>query len=98
MEAAVMHPRLERRYRRLLRAFPPVLRAERGEEILGTLAETGPPGRRMPSLAEAASLVGLTELGPFAGAWLGLQLAVVLAVPLLAWAAARAYRQQRARL
>ena len=43
-----MNPRLERRYRRLLLAYPPQVRAARAEEILTTLAEAG-GDRRMPS-------------------------------------------------
>lgn len=36
---------LERRYRRLLRWFPPAHRETHGEEILGVLLETAEPGR-----------------------------------------------------
>jgi hypothetical protein len=51
-----MSPRLERRYRRLLLAYPPQVRAARAEEILTTLAESG-GDRRMPSAREARSLL-----------------------------------------
>jgi hypothetical protein len=51
-----MNPRLERRYRRLLLAYPPQVRAARAEEILTTLAESG-GDRRMPSAREAWSLL-----------------------------------------
>jgi hypothetical protein len=50
--------RLERRARHLLRAYPPAYRADRGEEILGTLLEATPPGRDWPSAREAASVIG----------------------------------------
>jgi hypothetical protein len=51
-----MNPRLERRYRRLLLAYPPQVRAARAEEILTTLAESG-GDRRMPPAREAWSLL-----------------------------------------
>ncbi len=51
-----MNPRLERRYRRLLLAYPPQVRAARAEEILTTLAESG-GDRRVPSAREAWSLL-----------------------------------------
>jgi len=51
-----MNPRLERRYRRLLLAYPPQVRAARAEEILTTLAEAG-GDRRLPSAREAGSLL-----------------------------------------
>jgi hypothetical protein len=51
-----MNPRLERRYRRLLLAYPPQVRAVRAEEILTTLAESG-GDRRMPPAREAWSLL-----------------------------------------
>lgn len=49
--------RLERRARRLLRAYPADYRADRGEEIISTLLEATPPGRDWPPSREAASLV-----------------------------------------
>jgi hypothetical protein len=49
--------RLERRARRLLRAYPPGYRAHRGEEILGTLLEATPPGRGWPQPRDAASVL-----------------------------------------
>jgi hypothetical protein len=49
--------RLERRARWLLRAYPPGYRADRGEEIIGTLLEATPPGRDWPPSREAVSLV-----------------------------------------
>ncbi len=48
---------LDSRARRLLRAYPPSYRAERGEEIIGTLLETSRPGRDWPALREAWSLI-----------------------------------------
>ncbi|HMH94538.1 MAG TPA: hypothetical protein VK586_26065 [Streptosporangiaceae bacterium] len=47
---------LERRWRWLLRAYPAWYRRERGDEILGTLMEASPPGRRRPSLRDARLL------------------------------------------
>lgn len=49
--------RLERRARWLLRAYPADYRADRAEEIIGTLLEATPPGRDWPSSREAASLI-----------------------------------------
>jgi hypothetical protein len=49
--------RLERRARRLLRAYPPGYRARRGEEILGTLLEATPPGRGWPRGRDVASVL-----------------------------------------
>ncbi|MFC5827693.1 hypothetical protein [Nonomuraea insulae] len=48
---------LERRYRRLLRAYPKGYRAEHGEELIGTLMEAAGPGVRRPSLREALHLL-----------------------------------------
>lgn len=48
---------LERRYRRLLRAYPARYRRQRGGEMLGTLLESTPPGRRWPTLREARALL-----------------------------------------
>ena len=49
--------RLERRARWLLRAYPAAYRADRGEEIIGTLLEAVPPGRDWPPPREAIALV-----------------------------------------
>jgi hypothetical protein len=49
--------RLERCYRWLLRAYPAWYRRERGEEMLGTLLEASPPGRRWPSPRDARALI-----------------------------------------
>ena len=46
--------RLVRAYRRLLRAYPP---GSRRDELLDTLVECAPPGRRRPTLREVANLV-----------------------------------------
>jgi hypothetical protein len=48
---------LEARARRLLRAYPPSYRAERGEEIISTLLEASPPGREWPAPRDAWSLI-----------------------------------------
>lgn len=48
---------LECRYRRLLWAYPARYRRERAEELLGTLLENTPPGRRWPILREACALL-----------------------------------------
>jgi hypothetical protein len=48
---------LERRARWLLRAYPADYRADRGEEIIGTLLEATPPGRDWPPSREVVSLV-----------------------------------------
>lgn len=48
---------LERRYRRLMRAYPAGYRREREEEIVATLLDTAPPGRTRPSVADAADIL-----------------------------------------
>jgi hypothetical protein len=48
---------LERRCRRLLRAYPAWYRRGRGEEMLGTLLEASPPGRRWPSFRDTRALI-----------------------------------------
>lgn len=48
---------LERRYRRLLRAYPTSYRKERGAEMLGTLLETAPDGTTRPSVRDAGALL-----------------------------------------
>jgi hypothetical protein len=52
-----MSDRLARRYERLLEAYPEAYRAERGQEILGTLLEGAKTGQRWPSVREAVGLV-----------------------------------------
>src|SRR5437667_8243019 len=47
---------LERRYRSLLRVYSAGYRAERGEEILGTLLETARPGQTRPTVADTMDL------------------------------------------
>jgi len=49
--------RLEARARQLLRAYPPDYRADRGEEILGTLLDASPPDRTWPAPRDAWSMV-----------------------------------------
>ena len=48
---------LERRCRRLLRAYPAWYRRGRGEEMLDTLLEASPPGRRWPSFRDTRALM-----------------------------------------
>ena len=48
---------LERRCRRLLRAYPAWYRRGRGDEILDTLLEASPPGRGWPSFRDTRALV-----------------------------------------
>jgi len=47
---------LERRYRRLLRCYPPSHRALHREEMLGVLLATARPGQRTPGLGQAVNL------------------------------------------
>jgi hypothetical protein len=80
---------LERRCRLLLRAYPPEYRTQRGEEILSTVLDGIPPGRRAPSLADAVDLVGnglrrRWGLVGIAGLDAGLALAAPVAVALAA--------------
>jgi hypothetical protein len=49
---------LERRYRRLLRAYPATYRRRRGDELLATLLEAAAPGQRYPTLRETLGLLG----------------------------------------
>lgn len=48
---------LERRCRSLLRAYPAWYRAERGDEILGTLLEASGPDRSWPASRDATALI-----------------------------------------
>src|SRR5688572_18858499 len=48
---------LERRWRRLLLAYPPGYRAERGDEILSTLLDEARPGQRYPTFRDAIDLL-----------------------------------------
>ncbi|NJP94155.1 hypothetical protein HCN51_32775 [Nonomuraea sp. FMUSA5-5] len=48
---------LERRYRRLLLAYPRAYRREHGDELLDVLLEDAAPGRRIPVLREAWGLL-----------------------------------------
>ncbi|MFG2007689.1 hypothetical protein ACGFNF_01260 [Micromonospora sp. NPDC048868] len=75
---------LERRYHRLLRAYPAEYRRARGAEIVGTYLDLAGPGRRWPSPADAADLVrgGVRQRLRAAGAAdliPGVRLAAVLA-------------------
>ncbi|MBX7265937.1 hypothetical protein KIF24_07765 [Micromonospora sp. Llam7] len=61
---------LERRYRRLLLAYPADYRRDRGDEIVGTYLDLADGGRRWPSPSDAADLVrgGLRQRLRSAGA------------------------------
>lgn len=48
---------LEQRYRRLLLAYPPTYRAERGDEIVGVLLDSAAPGQARPTIADSFDLV-----------------------------------------
>ena len=47
---------LERRYRRLLRCYPPAHREVHREEMLGVLLDAARPGQRTPGLRETVNL------------------------------------------
>lgn len=49
--------RLERRYRRLLRAYPAGYRRAHGDELVEILLDSAEPGRHSPELREAAGLL-----------------------------------------
>ncbi|MEU7893766.1 hypothetical protein AB0B45_12965 [Nonomuraea sp. NPDC049152] len=66
--------RLERRYRRLLLAYPVGYRRAHGDELVDILLDTAEPGQRSPDVREAAGLL----LG-------GLRTRVEHAAPGLAW-------------
>ena len=57
MELRVPPGRLECRIRLMLRAYPPGYRADRGEEVLGTLLEATADGRDWPSARDCWSLL-----------------------------------------
>jgi hypothetical protein len=48
---------LERRYRRLLRAFPRGYRRHRGEEMLATLLDSAAPGQTRPTVTDTVDLL-----------------------------------------
>jgi hypothetical protein len=52
-----MDARLERSYRRLLRAYPRWYRRERGTELLTTLLDAAAPGRSRPAWRDALDIV-----------------------------------------
>ncbi|MER7456431.1 hypothetical protein [Micromonospora sp. NPDC126480] len=83
---------LERRYRRLLRAYPADYRRDRGDEIVGTYLDLAGPDKRWPSPADAADLVrgGLRQRMRAAGAVdlaPGVRLAALLALTTAAFLA-----------
>jgi hypothetical protein len=49
--------KLERRYRRLLLAYPRSYRKARGDEMLGTLLESSAPGRSQPTVKDTRALI-----------------------------------------
>jgi hypothetical protein len=80
---------LERRCRRLLRAYPAWYRAERGEEMLATLLEASPPSAQWPSPRDVRALImgglkvrawGNQRPGPAASLRLAVQLGVSVAL------------------
>ena len=95
MELHIPASRLERRIRLLLRAYPPGYRADRGEEMLGTLLEATADGRDWPSARDAWSLLaggirarraGNRQLGPVTS----LRQAIALGLALyLSWGSAQ---------
>jgi hypothetical protein len=48
---------LEKKYRRLLFAYPAQYRKERGDEIVSTLLDASPPARQRPSFRDARTLI-----------------------------------------
>ena len=87
---------LERRYRLLLHVYPAAYRAERGDEILGTLLACAPAGRAVPRWRDAFSLVlaglrvrALQNRGLSMRANIRLVLMLSLAIVLTWWAADR---------
>jgi len=83
------HDTLERRYRRLLFAYARPYRAARGDDIVGTLLELAPAGRRTPRPGEAADLVlsGIRQrlgVGSIAGLDAGFVVAAPVALTLAA--------------
>lgn len=82
---------LERRYRRLLLAYPETYRRRRGDELLSTLMELSEPGQRWPAPRQARALLlagvrvraGIDQVPSTAHAWRdGARAALVL---LLTW-------------
>jgi hypothetical protein len=82
---------LESHARSLLRFYPPSYRAERGEEILGTLLQASAPGRDWPAPRDARSLIagGLRARSAQNGRLpLGTSLRLVLMLATVLWLAA----------
>jgi hypothetical protein len=84
---------LERRYRRLMRAYPPGYRRERADEIVGTFLECAPAGQTRPTAGDTADIVvaGLRERLGVLGTGdvgLGLRTAAPVALALAAGMAA----------
>lgn len=80
-----MSASLERSYRWLLFAYPAAYRSERSDELLDTLMEAAPAGRRRPTMREATALLlgGLrvrAAQNRRLSAWVHWRLAVVLGI------------------
>jgi hypothetical protein len=87
---------LERRYRRLLIAYPHDYRIQRGDEIVATLLDLAPPTRRTPSLADAIDLLASgmrrrLRTGSIDGLEAGLALAAPFALAIAAGISAYAW-------
>jgi hypothetical protein len=79
---------LERRYRRLLRWYPPSHRAAHREEMLGVLLDAARPGQRVPGVTQTVNLVacGLAiraRRALIAGPWQDALAVVSLIAPVL---------------
>ena len=79
---------LERRYRRLLRCYPPAHRAVHREEMLGVLLATARPGQRTPGLVQTVNLAacGLVIRVRRIPGWLAADAAVLVwPVAIVSW-------------
>lgn len=83
---------LATRYRMLLGLYPRRYRAERGDEILGTLLDAARPGQRWPSRRDTASMIigGLRVRAGSPPASVGAALADALYLAMFAWVSAAA--------
>ena len=64
-----MSAELERRYRRLLRCYPPSHSEVHREEMLGVLLATARPGQRAPGARQTVNLVAAAWPSGPAGPW-----------------------------
>jgi hypothetical protein len=78
---------LANRYRTLLGVYPRRYRAERGDEILGTLLDAARPGQRWPSRRDTVSMIigGLRARAGSPPASVGAALADALYLAVFAW-------------